>query len=152
MSKVFQLFSPPFVQKHFVHRHDVMCNIGMMSLAAIRLEWHTFGTLSFLADTFIFLYVGMDALDIDKWRIVRDSLGTSFAVSSILIALLMLGRAAFVFPLSFLPNLAKKNQSEKINFKMQLYSFMRPVFGGRGFGPFVSSSPTERDPPGLRGV
>ncbi|WZZ01357.1 hypothetical protein YC2023_073685 [Brassica napus] len=28
---------------------------------------------------------------------------------------------------------------------------MRPVFGGRGFGPFVSSSPTERDPPGLRG-
>ena len=63
----------------------------------------------------------MDALDIDKWRIVRDSLGTSFAVSSILIALLMLGRAAFVFPLSFLPNLAKKNQSEKINFKMQLY-------------------------------
>ncbi|KAH0870115.1 hypothetical protein HID58_077137 [Brassica napus] len=194
--------------------------------------------------------------------------------------LLMLGRAAFVFPLSFLSNLAKKNQSEKINFKMQVViwwsglirgavlmalaynkftmaghtdlhehaimitstitvclfstmvfgmltkplirylfphqqgptsmlsddnnnipksiqvplldqdssieevagnenlprpdsirgfltwptktvhyywrqfddSFMRPVFGGRGFGPFVSSSPTERGPPGLSGA
>lgn len=81
---------------------------------------HTFATLSFLAETFIFLYVGMDALDIDKWRSVSDSPGTSVAVSSILIGLLMLGRAAFVFPLSFLSNLGKKNQSEKIDFKMQV--------------------------------
>ncbi|RID43635.1 hypothetical protein BRARA_I00484 [Brassica rapa] len=81
---------------------------------------HAFATLSFLAETFIFLYVGMDALDIDKWRSVSDSPGTSVAVSSILIGLLMLGRAAFVFPLSFLSNLAKKNQSEKIDFKMQV--------------------------------
>ncbi|KAH0940021.1 hypothetical protein HID58_007482 [Brassica napus] len=207
---------------------------------------HTFATLSFLAETFIFLYVGMDALDIDKWRSVSDSPGTSVAVSSILIGLLMLGRAAFVFPLSFLSNLAKKNESEKINFKMQVViwwsglmrgavsmalaynkvfgmltkplirfllphqkattsflsdgntpksiqiplldqdsfieftgnhnvprpdsirgfltrptrtvhyywrkfddSFMRPVFGGRGFVPFVPGSPTERDPPDL---
>ncbi|CAN6970108.1 hypothetical protein IGI04_033295 [Brassica rapa subsp. trilocularis] len=81
---------------------------------------HAFATLSFLAETFIFLYVGMDALDIDKWRSVSDSPGTSVAVSSILIGLLMLGRAAFVFPLSFLSNLAKKNQSERIDFKMQV--------------------------------
>ena len=66
------------------------------------------------------MYVGMDALDIDKWRSVSDSPGTSVAVSSILIGLLMLGRAAFVFPLSFLSNLVKKNESEKINFKMQV--------------------------------
>ncbi|CAH8337568.1 unnamed protein product [Eruca vesicaria subsp. sativa] len=81
---------------------------------------HTFATLSFLAETFIFLYVGMDALDIDKWRSVSDSPGTSVAVSSILLGLLMLGRAAFVFPLSFLSNLAKTNESEKIDFKMQV--------------------------------
>ncbi|CAA7037562.1 unnamed protein product [Microthlaspi erraticum] len=81
---------------------------------------HTFATLSFLAETFIFLYVGMDALDIDKWRSVSDSPGTSVAVSSILIGLLMLGRAAFVFPLSFLSNLAKKNTSERIDIKMQV--------------------------------
>uniref|UniRef100_A0A3N7FYW4 Cation/H+ exchanger transmembrane domain-containing protein n=1 Tax=Populus trichocarpa TaxID=3694 RepID=A0A3N7FYW4_POPTR len=29
---------------------------------------HAFATMSFIAETFIFLYVGMDALDIDKWR------------------------------------------------------------------------------------
>ncbi|PPR85254.1 hypothetical protein GOBAR_AA35438 [Gossypium barbadense] len=31
---------------------------------------HTFATLSFVAETFIFLYVGMDALDISTWRII----------------------------------------------------------------------------------
>lgn len=33
---------------------------------------HAFATLSFVAETFIFLYVGMDALDIEKWRFVSD--------------------------------------------------------------------------------
>lgn len=27
--------------------------------------------MSFIAETFIFLYVGMDALDVDKWRMVQ---------------------------------------------------------------------------------
>ncbi|KAK6130478.1 hypothetical protein DH2020_035771 [Rehmannia glutinosa] len=35
---------------------------------------HTFATLSFVAEIFIFLYVGMDALDIDKWRVVSSRL------------------------------------------------------------------------------
>ncbi|KAL9235094.1 hypothetical protein vseg_009889 [Gypsophila vaccaria] len=81
---------------------------------------HAFATLSFLAETFIFLYVGMDALDIEKWRFVSDSPGISVAVSSILLGLLMLGRAAFVFPLSFLINLSKKNNSEKVSFRQQV--------------------------------
>ncbi|XP_027107528.1 sodium/hydrogen exchanger 1-like isoform X1 [Coffea arabica] len=81
---------------------------------------HTFATLSFVAETFIFLYVGMDALDIEKWRFISDSPGTSVAVSSILLSLVLLGRAAFVFPLSFLSNLAKKSTSEKISFKQQV--------------------------------
>ncbi|KAB5556319.1 hypothetical protein DKX38_007228 [Salix brachista] len=113
---------------------------------------HAFATLSFVAETFIFLYVGMDALDIEKWRFVSDSTelklgcvnavlkppslywflrlafdlvslsyspGTSVAVSSILLGLVMVGRAAFVFPLSFLSNLAKKSPNEKISFKQQ---------------------------------
>ncbi|KAM0995021.1 hypothetical protein ACFX15_010106 [Malus domestica] len=80
---------------------------------------HAFATLSFVAEIFIFLYVGMDALDIEKWRFVSDSPGTSVAVSSILLGLLMLGRAAFIFPLSFLSNLAKKNQHEKISLRQQ---------------------------------
>ncbi|KAM7485135.1 hypothetical protein LguiA_001144 [Lonicera macranthoides] len=81
---------------------------------------HTFATLSFVAEIFIFLYVGMDALDIEKWRFVSDSPGTSIGVSSILLALVLVGRAAFVFPLSFLSNLTKKSSSEKIGLNQQV--------------------------------
>ncbi|GAB4843552.1 monovalent cation:H+ antiporter, CPA1 (nhx1) [Ancistrocladus abbreviatus] len=81
---------------------------------------HAFATLSFVAEIFIFLYVGMDALDIEKWQVVRDSPGTSAGVSSILLALLLVGRAAFIFPLSSLSNLTKKSVTEKINLKQQV--------------------------------
>ncbi|KAK9292699.1 hypothetical protein L1049_020678 [Liquidambar formosana] len=81
---------------------------------------HAFATLSFVAEIFIFLYVGMDALDIEKWRFVGDSPGTSIAASSILLGLVLVGRAAFVFSLSFLSNLAKKSPNDKINFKQQV--------------------------------
>jgi hypothetical protein len=33
---------------------------------------HAFATLSFIAETFLFLYVGMDALDIEKWKFASD--------------------------------------------------------------------------------
>uniref|UniRef100_A0A2P2L0H8 Sodium/hydrogen exchanger n=1 Tax=Rhizophora mucronata TaxID=61149 RepID=A0A2P2L0H8_RHIMU len=81
---------------------------------------HAFATLSFVAEIFIFLYVGMDALDIEKWSFVSDSPGTSIAVSSVLLALVLIGRAAFVFPLSFVSNLSKKSANEKIGFKQQI--------------------------------
>nr|GMD76645.1 sodium/hydrogen exchanger 2-like [Ipomoea batatas]GMD77403.1 sodium/hydrogen exchanger 2-like [Ipomoea batatas]GMD80571.1 sodium/hydrogen exchanger 2-like [Ipomoea batatas] len=80
---------------------------------------HAFATLSFIAEIFIFLYVGMDALDIEKWKFVSDSPGTSVEVSSILLGLVLVGRAAFVFPLSFLSNLIKKSRGEKIGFRQQ---------------------------------
>lgn len=106
--------------------------------------------MSFLAEIFIFLYVGMDALDIEKWDVVRnrwdlirynknirwkykflfcfndlvvtilDSPGQSIGVSSILLGLVLLGRAAFVFPLSFLSNLTKSSPDEKIDLKKQV--------------------------------
>ncbi|RWR82445.1 nhx1 antiporter isoform X1 [Cinnamomum micranthum f. kanehirae] len=80
---------------------------------------HSFATLSFIAEIFIFLYVGMDALDIEKWSFVSNSPGKSAKVSLILLGLVMIGRAAFVFPLSFLSNLAKKSPNDKIEFKQQ---------------------------------
>lgn len=46
--------------------------------------------------------------------------GKSVAVSSILLGLVLLGRAAFVFPLSFLSNLAKKSPNDKISFREQV--------------------------------
>ncbi|XP_072997194.1 sodium/hydrogen exchanger 1-like [Typha latifolia] len=81
---------------------------------------HAFATLSFIAEIFLFLYVGMDALDIEKWKFVSDSPGKSIGVSSILLGLVLVGRAAFVFPLSFLSNLTKKSPDERITFKKQV--------------------------------
>ncbi|KAF2311008.1 hypothetical protein GH714_019031 [Hevea brasiliensis] len=71
----------------------------------------------FVAEIFIFLYVGMDALDIEKWKFVSHSPGMSVGVSAILLGLVLVGRAAFVFPLSFLSNLTK---NEKIDIKQQV--------------------------------
>lgn len=53
--------------------------------------------------------------------------GTSVAVSSILIVLIMVGRAAFVFPLSFLINLFKKNKSEKLSLKKHVFCFCHSI-------------------------
>ncbi|KAK0600453.1 hypothetical protein LWI29_015168 [Acer saccharum] len=80
---------------------------------------HGFATLSFIAETFIFLYVGMDALDIDKWKHSQASAGTSIAVSSTLFGLVLLGRAAFVFPLANIKNLVGKRDGTKIKFRQQ---------------------------------
>lgn len=33
---------------------------------------HAFEAMSFIAETFIFLYVGMDALDIEKWKMSQQ--------------------------------------------------------------------------------
>ncbi|KAI4372477.1 hypothetical protein MLD38_010702 [Melastoma candidum] len=79
------------------------------------------GILLLVAEIFIFLYIGMDALDIDKWGVVlRESPAISVELSSILLALVLIGRAAFVFPLSLLSNLTKKSPHEKVAFRQQV--------------------------------
>ncbi|KAL2521170.1 Sodium/hydrogen exchanger 2 [Forsythia ovata] len=109
---------------------------------------HAFATSSFVAETFIFLYVGMDALDIEKWRFVSDSPGTSVAVSSILLCLVLLGRAAFVFPLSFLSNLTKKSRNEHITFGQQVIIWWAGLMRGAvsmalAYNKFTSSGHTQ---------
>ncbi|XP_028069573.1 sodium/hydrogen exchanger 2-like isoform X3 [Camellia sinensis] len=37
---------------------------------------HAFATLSFVCEIFIFLYVGMDVLDMEKWRFVNRRYGS----------------------------------------------------------------------------
>ncbi|GMP40431.1 hypothetical protein CsSME_00010884 [Camellia sinensis var. sinensis] len=81
---------------------------------------HGFATISFIAETFIFLYVGMDALDIDKWRQSKASASTSVAVSSTFFALVLVGRAAFVYPLANISNCFKRRDSSKIALKQQV--------------------------------
>ncbi|MED6108674.1 monovalent cation:H+ antiporter, CPA1 (nhx1) [Stylosanthes scabra] len=80
---------------------------------------HSFATISFIAETFIFLYVGMDALNIDKWKTSKASAGTSIALSSALLALVLIGRAAFVFPIANITNCIKTRGSTKIEFRSQ---------------------------------
>ncbi|KAG4394153.1 hypothetical protein AAZX31_03G222600 [Glycine max] len=109
---------------------------------------HAFATLSFVLETFIFLYVGMDALDIEKWRFVSDRPKTSVAVSSVLLGLVLAGRAAFVFPLSFLSNLTKKTQSEKISFREQVIIWWAGLMRGAvsmalAYNQFTLSGHTE---------
>ncbi|XP_020598710.1 sodium/hydrogen exchanger 4-like, partial [Phalaenopsis equestris] len=65
---------------------------------------HIFSTMSSIAETFIFLYVGMDVFDIEKWKMTKISVKATVGVNFILIILVLLGRATFVFPLSILSN------------------------------------------------
>ncbi|CAH2069858.1 unnamed protein product [Thlaspi arvense] len=83
---------------------------------------HVFAMLSFIAETFIFLYVGTDALDLTKWKTSSLSVGGTLGVSTVITALVLLGRAAFVFPLSVLTNFMNRNteRSETITFKHQV--------------------------------
>uniref|UniRef100_A0A0E0LB09 Cation/H+ exchanger transmembrane domain-containing protein n=1 Tax=Oryza punctata TaxID=4537 RepID=A0A0E0LB09_ORYPU len=82
---------------------------------------HIFATLSFIAETFIFLYVGMDALDIDKWKTSETSFKTSLGIFGIIISLVLLGRAAFVCPLSIMSNyMSGSSEKAPITFKNQV--------------------------------
>ncbi|KAG0557005.1 hypothetical protein M758_11G091800 [Ceratodon purpureus] len=81
---------------------------------------HSFATMSFIAETFIFLYVGMDALDLDKWKQSQSSFKESAALFGSLLGLILLGRAAFVFPLSALSNYSTKSPGAKINIRQMV--------------------------------
>ncbi|XP_051128188.1 sodium/hydrogen exchanger 4 isoform X2 [Andrographis paniculata] len=83
---------------------------------------HIFAMMSFIAETFIFLYVGMDVLDIGKWKMSKLNAWDSIGVYSSVMFLILLGRAAFVFPLSALSNCMNRRTSRrsKITFKHQV--------------------------------
>ncbi|XP_019426232.1 PREDICTED: sodium/hydrogen exchanger 4 isoform X2 [Lupinus angustifolius] len=99
--------------------HYAWHNVTEISRVTTR---HLFAAISFIAETFIFLYVGMDALDIEKWRMTKLSLGSLIGIYSSLILLILLGRAAFVFPLSSLSNYMNRraDRTSKITFKHQI--------------------------------
>ncbi|KAK4771596.1 hypothetical protein SAY87_032128 [Trapa incisa] len=108
---------------------------------------HAFATISFIAETFIFLYVGMDALDIEKWKASKASPATSIAVSATLFGLVLVGRAAFVFPIANISNLIKKRDSAKIEFRRQFIIWWAGLMRGAvtialSYSEFSSSSGT----------
>ncbi|KAF3673561.1 Sodium/hydrogen exchanger 4 [Capsicum annuum] len=87
---------------------------------------HAFEAMSFIAETFIFLYVGMDALDIEKWKMSKQSLAgsvwTSMGIYGTVLLLIAIGRAAFVFPLSAFSNFLNRHatRAPSITFKHQI--------------------------------
>ncbi|XP_065851794.1 sodium/hydrogen exchanger 1-like [Euphorbia lathyris] len=91
---------------------------------------HAFATMSFIAETFIFVYVGMDAFDIERWKGSDASVGESIAISSTLFALVLVGRAAFVFPIANIRNCFKKRGSTKIEFKQQFIMWWAGLMRG----------------------
>ncbi|XP_050216257.1 sodium/hydrogen exchanger 4 [Mercurialis annua] len=81
---------------------------------------HVFAMMSYVAETVIFLYVGMDALDIEKWKNSKMNFVDSMSICSTLVMLVLLGRAAFVFPLSALSNIMNRGRSSLITFRHQV--------------------------------
>ncbi|XP_023522086.1 sodium/hydrogen exchanger 4 [Cucurbita pepo subsp. pepo] len=116
---------------------------------------HVFSMMSFVAETAIFLYVGMDALDIEKWKITKLSLWKLVGTYTITVFLILLGRAAFVFPLSAISNYFNKREdrsssSSIITFKQQIIIWWAGLMRGAvsialAFKQFTYSGVT-RDP------
>ncbi|BFG37019.1 hypothetical protein CerSpe_232930 [Prunus speciosa] len=122
LSGILTVFFSGIVMSHYTW-HNVTENSRITTK-------HAFATMSFIAETFIFLYVGMDALDIDKWKASNASPGTSVGVSSLLFALVLIGRAAFVFPIANITNCFKKREGTKIEFRNQFIMWWAGLMRG----------------------
>ncbi|CAM6127734.1 unnamed protein product [Calypogeia fissa] len=108
---------------------------------------HAFATMSFIAETFIFLYVGMDALDLDKWKMTVTTGPQTVGVFATLVGLVLLGRACFVFPLSALTNYVQKGKPTKITFRHQIIIWWAGLMRGAvsialAFNQFTTSGDT----------
>ncbi|KAK1428217.1 hypothetical protein QVD17_17046 [Tagetes erecta] len=112
LSGILTVFFCGIVMSHYAW-HNVTINSQVTTK-------HAFATMSFIAEIFIFMYVGMDALDVEKWKFVKDSPTKSFGASALLLGLIMVGRACFVFPISIVSNLMTKPANNKIEFKQQV--------------------------------
>ncbi|KAL5737517.1 hypothetical protein ACOSP7_030278 [Xanthoceras sorbifolium] len=91
---------------------------------------HVFAMMSFIAETFIFLYVGMDVLDIEKWKMNKLSIGNSLGIYGTLVLMILVGRAAFVFPLSALSNYMNRGRSSTITFNQQVVIWWAGIMRG----------------------
>ncbi|KAJ8466175.1 hypothetical protein OPV22_028727 [Ensete ventricosum] len=109
---------------------------------------HAFAAMSFISETFIFLYVGMDALDIDKWKRSDASVGTTVAASGTLFALVMVGRAIFVFSLANFANCFRHESDDKIDLRQQFVIWWAGLMRGSvtialSYNQFSTSSSKE---------
>jgi len=85
-----------------------------------------FETLATVTETIVFLYMGMGVFTgkFKNWNIVFAILAFLFCV---------IGRAANIFPLSWLANRSRKRASERITWKMQLVLWFAGLRGAIAF-------------------
>ncbi|CAH9081288.1 unnamed protein product [Cuscuta europaea] len=112
LSGILTVFFCGIVMSHYTW-HNVTTNSKLTTR-------HAFATLSFIAEIIIFLYVGMDALDMEKWKLINDTPGKYVGASAVLLGLVLVGRACFVFLLSFLSNCTNQSKTDQINAKQQV--------------------------------
>ncbi|XP_021867072.2 sodium/hydrogen exchanger 1-like [Spinacia oleracea] len=141
LSGILSSFVCGIIMSHYAW-HNVTAN----SRVSIK---HGIAAMSFVAETFIFLYVGMDALDVERWRFVLHSLGTCVRVSASLLGLVLVSRAAFVFPLSFLASLTRRGAAEKIGFRHQILIWWAGLIRGSvslalAYHQFTTSALTQK--------
>ncbi|KAL7083009.1 hypothetical protein ACP275_14G136200 [Erythranthe tilingii] len=110
-----------------VMSHYTLYNVNTLSRVT---AMHAFATMSVIAERFIYLYLGIDALYIEKWKAVSKSPGSSVGTSTMMLSLVMLGRASFVFPLPFLSNLLTKSECDKLSLKQNFAIFWSCLMRG----------------------
>ncbi|XP_078443397.1 Na+/H+ (sodium hydrogen) exchanger 3 isoform X2 [Wolffia australiana] len=141
LSSILTVFFSGIVMSHYAWH-----NVTESSRTTTR---HAFATMSFIAETFIFLYVGMDALDVEKWKVSKTSFSTSSGIYAVILSLVLVGRAAFVFPLSALSNHMSSTSYDRssITFKHQIIIWWAGLMRGAvsialAFNQFTDSGVT----------
>ncbi|KAG4397516.1 hypothetical protein GLYMA_10G158700v4 [Glycine max] len=117
------LLSAYIIKKLYIGRHSTDREVALMMLMAYLS--YMLAELCYLSGILTVFFCGI-VMSHYTWHNVTESSrittnpGTSVATSGVLLGLILLGRAAFVFPLSFISNLAKKSPNEKISFRQQV--------------------------------
>ncbi|CAA6670835.1 unnamed protein product [Spirodela intermedia] len=140
LSSILTVFFCGIVMSHYAWH-----NVTESSRTTTR---HVFATMSFIAETFIFLYVGMDAVDMEKWKVSETRCRTLLGIYGVILSLVLLGRAAFVFPLSALSNyLSSTYERSAITFRHQVIIWWAGLMRGAvsialAFNQFTDSGVT----------
>ncbi|EIE20808.1 Sodium/hydrogen exchanger, partial [Coccomyxa subellipsoidea C-169] len=92
--------------------HYALHNITKQQRAAVLSFYET---ISFMSEGSIFVYVGLDALDPLKWKVMQNTfVGPAMALFGIIMVLLLVSRGVFVFPILAAHNYWSK---EKLPFR-----------------------------------
>jgi len=117
MSGVMSLFLTGVIMKHY--------NWYSISTDAQTTTYHLFKTIAFVAETFVFVYVGMNITGFYSFKLKWDPVLIIFSLIACFVS-----RFFNIFPLSAIANIGRKS---KITFKMQLMIWFAGLRGAVAF-------------------